>query len=127
VMATTGPLLQAWFSRSGHRQASDPYFLYAASNLGSLAGLLAYPFLLEPLLPLARGGLASQSGLWAAGYGVYAAAVAACGVLVRNAAAPIPEPVGPPPPLRARMQWLLLAFVPSSVLLGSTQSMSSEI
>src|SRR6187399_1107170 len=56
VVATTGPLLQAWFARSGHRQAADPYFLYAASNLGSLAGLLAYPFLLEPLLPLARGG-----------------------------------------------------------------------
>jgi hypothetical protein len=99
-----GPLLQAWFARSGHRQAGDPYFLYAASNLGSLAGLLAYPFLMEPLLPLARGGLASQSGLWAAGYGLYAAGVLGCGFLVRTAAGPDPlredgpRPHPPPAP-----------------------------
>jgi hypothetical protein len=129
VVATTGPLLQAWFARSGHRQATDPYFLYAASNLGSLAGLLAYPFLLEPLLPLARGGLRSQSGLWAAGYAIYGVGVLACGFLVRHAAGPSPVPVetGPPPTLRQRLQWMLLAFVPSSVLLGATQSMGSEV
>lgn len=129
VLATTGPLLQAWFARSGHRQAQDPYFLYAASNLGSLAGLLAYPFLLEPMLPLARGGIASQSGVWAAGYGLYAAGVVFCGFLVPHAAGANPAPVeaGPKPPLRRRLHWMLLAFVPSSVLLGSTQSMGSEV
>src|SRR6185503_8187085 len=100
--------LQAWFARTEHHQAGDPYFLYAASNLGSLAGLLAYPFLLEPLLPLARGGLASQSGLWAAGYGLYAAGVLACGLLVQNSADPNPVRVatGPPPTVRQRLQWM---------------------
>ena len=129
VVATTGPLLQAWFARSGHRQAGDPYFLYAASNLGSLTGLLAYPFVLEPFLPLARGGLASQSGVWAAGYGLYVAGVLGCGFLVRHAAGPNPIRVetGPGPTLPQRLRWMLLAFVPSSVLLGSTQAMGSEV
>src|SRR5438552_5388758 len=35
VVSTTGPLMQKWFAATGHRRASDPYFLYAASNLGS--------------------------------------------------------------------------------------------
>ena len=52
VLATTGPLLQRWFSWTGHRRAGDPYFLYAASNAGSVVGLLGYPFLLEPSIGL---------------------------------------------------------------------------
>src|SRR4029077_6502039 len=52
LVAATGPLLQRWFAELDHPRAADPYFLYAASNLGSFAGLLAYPFLLEPLVPL---------------------------------------------------------------------------
>src|SRR5512145_2859513 len=77
VVATTGPLIQRWFSRTGHRDAADPYFLYAASNVGSFAGLLAYPFVLEPWLPL-RG----QAGFWTAGYAVYVLLVLACGAFV---------------------------------------------
>lgn len=50
VVATTGPLVQRWFSRTDHPSASDPYFLYAASNIGSVLGLIAYPFFLEPAL-----------------------------------------------------------------------------
>ena len=48
LLATTGPLLQRWFSWTGHRRAADPYFLCAASNAGSVVGLLGYPFLVEP-------------------------------------------------------------------------------
>jgi predicted membrane-bound spermidine synthase len=55
LLAATAPLLQRWFSRLDHPDAADPYFLYAASNLGSFTGLLAYPFLIEPWL-----GLSSQ-------------------------------------------------------------------
>ena len=51
ALAANGPLLQAWFSRSGHPRAADPYFLYAASNVGSFAALVAYPLAVEPLLP----------------------------------------------------------------------------
>jgi len=52
LLAATAPLLQRWFSRLDHPDASDPYFLYAVSNLGSFTGLLAYPFLIEPWLGL---------------------------------------------------------------------------
>src|SRR5262245_27456663 len=53
AVSTIAPLLQRWFAQSGHKHASDPYFLYAASNLGSFAGLLAYPILIEPNLRVA--------------------------------------------------------------------------
>ena len=68
--------MQRWFADSGVKDAHDPYFLYAASNAGSLIGLLAYPLLLEPLLRLH-----TQSRLWSFGYGAFAAFTAACAFL----------------------------------------------
>src|SRR5262245_27256389 len=50
VVSTTGPLVQRWYSWTGGPRADDPYFIFAASNLGSFGGLLAYPFLIEPNL-----------------------------------------------------------------------------
>ena len=67
VVATTGPLLQRWYSWGDHRRSEDPYFLFAASNLGSFGGLLAYPFLIEPHLTLAQqrpGGRSASSCSW---------------------------------------------------------------
>jgi hypothetical protein len=63
VVSTTAPLLQKWFAHTGHPASRDPYFLYGASNLGSLLALVAYPVVIEPAL-----GLSSQSWLWAFGY-----------------------------------------------------------
>src|SRR6185503_21373082 len=63
AVSANAPLLQAWFARSGHPNARDPYFLYAASNLGSLLALLGYPFVLEPTF-----GLTELSSLWAYGF-----------------------------------------------------------
>jgi hypothetical protein len=63
LLSSTGPLLQLWFSQTSHPEADSPYFLYAASNAGSLLALLSYPFLIEPTIPL-RG----QSRLWSLGY-----------------------------------------------------------
>src|SRR5205823_2834126 len=77
-LSASAPLLQNWFARSGSKSAENPYFLYGASNLGSLLALLSYPTLLEPGL-----GLSSQSFAWGAGYSVLAACVAACIYLVR--------------------------------------------
>ena len=74
ALAATAPLLQRWFSLSRHPHADDPYFLYAASNAGSVAVLLAFPFVLEPLL--ATG---SQSVAWSFGFLVLALGVVACG------------------------------------------------
>src|SRR5262245_47838540 len=63
VISSTAPLVQSWFSRSRHEAAQDPYFLYSASNAGSLLALIAYPFIIEP-----RIGVAAQTRLWSAGY-----------------------------------------------------------
>ena len=79
LVATTGPLLQRWFAESGHPSAESPYFLYSASNAGSLLALLAYPVLIEPLLPLA-----AQRHAWSAGYAILAAAVLGCALLLRR-------------------------------------------
>src|SRR6185312_6808058 len=63
LLSSTGPLLQVWFSRTSHPGARNPYFLYAASNSGSLLALLCYPFVVERMLPLA-----GQAQLWSIGY-----------------------------------------------------------
>jgi hypothetical protein len=73
ALAATAPLFQRWFTYSGHRHAADPYFLYAASNAGSLIGLLAYPILIEPNLDLS-----DQSSGWAMTYGAFALCAALC-------------------------------------------------
>src|SRR5689334_64159 len=65
IISSNSPLLQKWFSRTASESARDPYFLYAASNVGSLISLLAYPVVLEPLFPLR-----AQSRLWTIVYAV---------------------------------------------------------
>src|SRR5262245_38671531 len=77
ALAASAPLLQNWFAASGHAQSRNPYVLYAASNLGSFSALLAYPFVLEPLLPLRE-----QSRLWSIGFAALAVLVAAAGLFV---------------------------------------------
>src|SRR4030095_14845096 len=76
ILSTTAPLLQSWFSNTAHRRARDPYFLYAASNLGSLLALLSYPLLIEPNLQLGQ-----QSLLWTISYGVGFALIVTCAIL----------------------------------------------
>lgn len=81
VVSTSAPLLQKWFANTGHPAAGDPYFLYAASNLGSMVALIGYPALVEPYLRLQ-----SQGWLWTAGYAVLLAATAICAWLVYKTA-----------------------------------------
>ena len=150
-ISASAPLLQAWFSYCGGRSAKDPYFLYAASNLGSLTGLAAYPLLIEPRLPLAL-----QTRWWAAGYGLLTVLFAVCAAAVwiagRRPAAVgkrghavgcpaararrciLPEsddsmPAGfhEPITLRRRLWWLSLALVPSALLMGVTAHLSVDI
>src|SRR5215204_2655579 len=71
LLSSTGPLLQVWFSKTTHPDAERPYFLYAASNGGSLIALVSYPFLIEPLIPLQ-----GQSRLWSGGFLILIAMVA---------------------------------------------------
>jgi hypothetical protein len=70
VVSTSAPLLQKWFAYSGHVNAKDPYFLYAASNLGSLLSLYFYPLVIEP-----NTVLEFQSQIWFFGYLLLAACV----------------------------------------------------
>jgi len=132
VVATTGPLIQRWFSRTQHAAAKDPYFLYAASNLGSVIGLLAYPIVLEPLLT--REG---QSTVWTLGYALLGIALVVCAALTLKASraatrsdetAALPEaPKTVPLTWKRRALWVFYAFIPSSLMLGVTQHISTDI
>lgn len=132
VLASTSPLLQQWLAATRHRHAGDPYYLYAASNAGSMLGLLAYPLAVEPHLTLGQ-----QSRFWAWGYGLFASLVGLCAVSVwrhHRQAADQPSPatkgtvdrVATPEPL-TRLRWVALAFLPSSLLLGVTSYLSTDV
>ncbi len=138
VVTATSPLLQRWFSSTGHKAAADPYFLYSAGNAGSLLGLLLYPFLVEPWLAVHDQGL-----LWSAGYILFAALCATCavvvarrgvlvygtdgptGALAADGAPAVDE--GPAPTVRRRGGWTFRAFVPASLLLGVTTHLETDI
>ena len=92
VVSATAPLLQKWFTHTGHPAARDPYFLYAASNLGSMLALLGYPTLVEPRLHLQGPSWLTQTTLWSVGYGVLAVLTALCALTLwwKPAAAPAP-------------------------------------
>jgi hypothetical protein len=137
VVSTTAPLLQRWLAGTDHPAARDPYFLYRASNLGSVLGLLAYPLAVEPALALADQGV-----VWAVGYALLAALVAVCAAVVWQSGRPraAPEPAAPTAPdpaapmgverpvtARRRLRWIGLAFVPSSLMLGVTSYMTVDL
>lgn len=122
VVAAQAPLLQRWFALA---DGGDPYPLYAASNLGSFAGLIAYPLLVEPLLTLK-----AQSLLWSLSYGalfflVYASArrlpLDSAGPAVAEASdAPLPDG-------RRMLHWLALAAVPSGLMMATSLYLTTDI
>lgn len=126
VVSSTAPLLQSWLAASDHPDAKDPYFLYRASNLGSVLGLLAYPLLVEPGLTLDE-----QSWLWSGGYLALAVLLTACAVAVWRSRPPAPaeeaEVVAEPIGAARRVRWVALAFVPSSLMLGATTALTTNV
>ncbi|MGE0044329.1 MAG: hypothetical protein AB7T08_01080, partial [Hyphomonadaceae bacterium] len=139
--SATSPLLQAWYARTGRADAHDPYYLYAASNLGSLLGLLLYPVLVEPLL-----GTHDQSVAWTNSYLVAIGVIILCGIVAVIAnggaeadAAPAhaTQSAGPHAEegwffglhgvWRERIYWLFAAALPSAALLGVTQHISTDV
>lgn len=127
VLSATAPLLQAWYARvrAGKADAANPYVLYAASNLGSFIALLAYPVLVEPLLTL-KG----QAMSWTVGYGLFfflALALAAYSWGSRAGPAAAPLERSAPLSWRTRITWVLLAAAPSSLMLGVTQHLTTDI
>ena len=125
IACATAPLLQAWYARTGRADAHDPYYLYAASNVGSLGGLLAYPLLIEP-----NTGLEAQRLGWSLGYGFVALlilgsvalAIAAKGEAPAKAVAEAARPRW-----TQRLFWLAAAALPSSLLLGVTLHISTDV
>ncbi|HSF69732.1 MAG TPA: fused MFS/spermidine synthase, partial [Nitrospira sp.] len=135
LLSTTAPLLQKWFSWTDHPSARDPYFLYAASNAGSMLALFGYPLFIEPWLPLKGTQWLTQTNVWSVGYGVLVFFIAACagwvmrmerlaGAAVRPGA---PEKLAEPVPTATMLRWILLAFVPSSFLLGATTHITLNV
>jgi spermidine synthase len=127
VLAATAPMLQRWFAGTDHPNAENPYFLYAASNAGSMAALLCYPFLIEPLLTLQQ-----QTADWAFGYGLLAALIVLSALVGRqkpHAAAHLHETGGAAEKITARRiaLWLALSFIPSSLMLGVTTYITNDL
>jgi hypothetical protein len=147
VVSTTAPLLQRWLAATDHPAAADPYFLYRASNFGSVLGLLGYPLVVEPSMRLAE-----QGRLWSGGYGLLVLLVLACAAVVwrspRGTEAATAPAAGNPeaasaaasdgapaasrestarPRVTRRLRWVGLAFVPSSLMLGVTTAITTDI
>jgi hypothetical protein len=124
AIAGHGPLLQAWFARTGHRDAADPYFLYSASNIGSFASLMLYPLLIEPLVPLS-----GQATLWQVGYLVLVVLVAGAVLLVRGdtGAAVAGRPSSPAIAGTSKLWFVLMAAVPSGLLVAVTQHIATDV
>jgi len=159
AISSAGPLIQGWFARTGHHRAHDPYFLYAASNAGSLIGLLAYPLVFEPNL-----GVSAQREYWLIGFGLFIVlAIFAASRTNRpekltakeakrkrkadqrlskqsqeleargSIVTPSPESdehalhISDPITWRRRMYWIYLAFIPSTILLGVTTYITTDV
>src|SRR5918997_1513902 len=156
ALSTTNPIVQRWLSDTDHPAARDPYFLYVASNLGSVIGLLGYPLLVERELSLANKGI-----WWSVGYGALALLVIGSAIMMwrsdvapttveddeaeppggapnapvasgggtPDTGAPLTEPAAESsaPTFLRRARWVGLTFVPSSLMLGVTAFITTDI
>src|SRR6266545_1805580 len=136
------PLLPRRLAATDHPRAADPYVLYRASNLGSVIGLLGYPALMEPTLRLGQ-----QGRLWAAGYvllllvagcalalwrfgpatGAAADGQAAAAAALDGRAEAVDGEGVRRPSLWRGLWWAGLAFVPSSLMLGVTSFLTTDL
>ncbi len=125
VLSANAPLIQTWYRRSGGPSAEDPYFLYAASNLGSLIALLAFPLVAEPLF-----GMQAISVGWAVGFVALGPMLLLSGLAGRG-----PEPVAVAAVVETGKRltpallgwWAFLAFLPSSLMLSVTSKISTDL
>lgn len=135
AVSANAPLLQAWFSASRDPRARDPYFLYAASNLGSLIALLGYPLVLEP-----AWGVSQLAVYWTIGFGLLALAIAltfwsaltGARASAANPAQATAATAATTPPARApswvdRAGWVGLALVPSALLTAFTTHVTTDV
>jgi hypothetical protein len=132
ALAANSPLLQAWFARTDHPDARDPYFLYAASNVGSFLALVSYPLAVEPFVRLS-----DQAKSWSVGFYVLIALIAGCGALLwrspakataaAGTVAAADAPLTAPPSWRDAAFWVAQAAVPSALLVAVTAHISTDV
>ncbi|EKD33732.1 MAG: hypothetical protein ACD_75C02615G0005 [uncultured bacterium] len=134
MVSATAPLLQRWFSLTRHKDRDNPYFLYAASNLGSMAALFCFPLIFEPSF-----GVHLQTIYWRTAYGVLAALFLASGIVTftnldfeNTKKSPAKDQALPASEsdrisTASRLSWVFLAFVPSSMMLGLTSHVTTDI
>ena len=128
ALAANGPLLQSWFARSDHPAAKEPYFLYAASNIGSFAALLSYPILIEPLIPLSQ-----QARFWTIGFTLLIVLIACCGASVWRSfgyaaiATTDAASDAKAPTWHDAAVWASFAAVPAGLLVAVTAHISTDV
>lgn len=130
ALSSASPLLQHWFSLTGHAQAPDPYFLYRASNLASVTALLAYPFLVE-----SQFGLHQQASLWAVAYGMFLILLAVAALwIVRHHIPGAIQPGGAVAPAESapltklrRLRWVAIAATPATWMLAVTSYLTTTV
>ena len=121
IISSQAPLMQRWYALETTR--GEPYTLYAASNLGSFAGLISYPLIVEPLMTLEQ-----QSWLWTGLYATLVLLVVGCALTVpARSVETLPEETAPPPPMRRILTWVALAAVPSGLMLSTTTHLTTDI
>jgi hypothetical protein len=121
IVSAQAPLMQRWYALESSR--GEPYALYAASNLGSFAGLISYPLIVEPLFTLQQ-----QSLLWTGGYALLVLLVAGCALTIPpQVVEAVPAEVSPAPSARRILHWMALAAVPSGLMLSTTTHLTTDI
>ncbi|MFW5968709.1 MAG: spermidine synthase, partial [Persicimonas sp.] len=129
VVSTSAPLFQRWYAYTDHPDADDPYYLYAASNVGSMLALVGYPFVIEPLV-----GVDTQRIAWSVGFALLGLLAAGCAWFLSRRARRSPTGAGtdraadsdaPKLTWRRRAVWIGWAFLPSSLMLGLTEYMTT--
>jgi len=121
AISAQSPLIQRWFGAA--KPGANPYALFAASNLGSFGGLLAYPVLVEPLM-----SVSAQRLLWTSGYALLVLLVVACAALLPQSGSARPDaPVKAAPSKRMALRWTILAAIPSGLMLSTTSHLTTDI
>lgn len=122
IVGASAPLLQYAYSQSREKNATDPYFLYVASNLGSLLALLSYPWLVERYM-----GLNTQFRLWSMGYGLYLFCLV--WILFSRSYQGIDKPKTESFHVvyTEVAWWVFLSFVPCSLMLGVTFYITTDV
>ena len=133
IIASLSPLLQRWFSLTSHRFSQDPYFLYASSNIGSFLALISYPIIFERLLSTIQ-----QSKFWSFGYGFLILMVTACASFLwrgkqsdsnlnKKNSKSDNRKTHKTITVKQKLLWIFIAFVPSSLMLGVTGFITTNL